>query len=298
MLTRDDAKKLTDKVLSYSTFPECDVSVTSSEDASIRFALNGITTSGYTIEQSLTIVSGKEGKTGATVIDEFDDVSLKAAVKRTEELAALTPPNPEREPPLEPQKYAQIENFAASTAAARNAQMIPHVRAIIEASKAAGFVAAGFFERSASASALANKAGNFGFGRVTDANLSTTVRTADGTSSGWASQPAVRIEEIDGAAIGKTAVEKCARWRNPKKLDPGKYTVVLEATAVGDLVQLMGFSMQARAAEEGRSFLSKKGGGTLVGDKLFPELVTLVPTLKTRCIPCCPGAVAVCQRVP
>lgn len=275
MLTRDDAKKLTDKVLSYSTFPECDVSVTSSEDASIRFALNGITTSGYTIEQSLTIVSGKEGKTGATVIDEFDDASLKAAVKRTEELAALTPPNPEREAPLEPQKYAQIENFAASTAAARNAQMIPHVRAIIEASKAAGFVAAGFFERSASASALANKAGNFGFGRVTDANLSSTVRTADGTSSGWASQPAVRIEEIDGAAIGKTAVEKCARWRNPKKLDPGKYTVVLEATAVGDLVQLMGFSMQARAAEEGRSFLSKKGGGTLVGDKLFPELVTL-----------------------
>ncbi len=275
MLTRDDAKKLTDKVLSYSTFPECDVYLSSSEDASIRFALNGITTSGYTIEQSLTIVSGKEGKTGATVIDEFDDASLKAAVKRTEELAALTPPNPEREEPLGPQKYVQVENFAASTAAARNAQMIPHVRAIIETSKAAGFVAAGFFERSASASALANKVGNFGFGRVTDANLSTTVRTADGTSSGWASQPAVRIEEIDGAAIGKTAVEKCARWRNPKKLDPGKYTVVLEPTAVGDLVQLMGFSMQARAAEEGRSFLSKKGGGTLVGDKLFPELVTL-----------------------
>ena len=275
MLTRDEAKRLTDKVLSYSTFPECDVSLSTTEQASVRFALNGVTTSGYTIERSLSITSGKDGKTGATAINEFDDATIKAAVKRTEELAGLTPPNPEREAPLEPQKYLVVENYAASTANARSAQMIPHVRSIIEAAKAANFVAAGFFERSASASAIANKAGNFGFGRVTDANLSTTVRTPEGTSSGWASQPAVRIEEIDGAQIGKAAVEKCARWRNPKKLDPGKYTVVLEPTAVGDLVQLIGFSMQARAAEEGRSFLAKKGGGTLVGEKLFPETVTL-----------------------
>ena len=85
----------------------------------------------------------------------------------------------------------------------------------------------------------------------------------------------MRIEDIDGAAIGQTAIEKCLRWKNPERLEPGKYTVVLEPTAVGDLVQLMAFSLQARAAEEGRSFLSKKGGGTLVGEKLFPEFITL-----------------------
>ena len=50
---------------------------------------------------------------------------------------------------------------------------------------------------------------------------------------------------------------------------------MLEPTAVGDLVQFLGFSMQARSAEEGRSFLSKKGGGTLVGEKMFPEQITL-----------------------
>jgi len=31
---------------------------------------------------------------------------------------------------------------------------------------------------------------------------------------------------------------------------------------------LLGFMMQARGAEEGRSFLSKRGGGTLLGEKL------------------------------
>ncbi len=136
-------------------------------------------------------------------------------------------------------------------------------------------MAAGFFERNAGHFAIANKAGNFGFGRYTDSCLSTTVRNPEGTSSGWASHPAVRIDDISGAAIGQTAVEKCLKWKNPVKLDPGKYTVVLEPTAVGDLLPLMAFSLQARAAEEGRSFMSKKGGGTLVGEKLFPEFITL-----------------------
>lgn len=275
MPTREQAKKLVEKALSFSTFPECEIRFSSSEDASIRFALNGVTTSGFTIEQSMSITSSKDGQAGSTSVTEFDDASLRQALQRSEQLARISPPNPERNPPLPPQKYAVEENYAESTAKARNEAMIPHVRAIIEGAKANNLVAAGFFRRSAGVAALANKAGNFGFGRVTDARLSTTVRARDGSSSGWASQPAARIEEIDGARLGKTAIEKCLKWKNPQALEPGKYTVVLEPTAVGDLVQLLGFAFQARGAEEGRSFLSRKGGGTLLGDKLFPDWVTL-----------------------
>jgi len=275
MLTKEQARKLTEKALSFSTFPECEISVNSSENAFIRFALNDVTTSGFTVEQSMSISSIRDGQTGSTRVDEFDDDALREAVKRTERLALISPPNPERVPPLDPQKYSEIENYADSTAAARNQAMIPHIRAIVEAARTNGLVAAGFFERAAQTAAVANKQGNFGYGRVTDANLSATIRNSAGSSSGWASHPAVNIESIDGAAVAKTAVDKCLRWKEPRRLDPGKYTVVLEPTATGDLLQLLGFSMQARAAEEGRSFLSKKGGGTLVGEKLFPEFVTL-----------------------
>jgi predicted Zn-dependent protease len=275
VLSREQAQRITEKVLSYSTFPECEVSVNSSESAFIRFALNDVTTSGFTVEQSMSITSVRDGQSGSTRVDEFDDESLREAVKRTEQLATIAPPNPERVPPLEKQKYPEHENYAASTAGARNQAMIPHIRAIIEGAKTNNLVAAGFFERSAETAAIANKQGNFGYGRVSDASLSATVRNAGGSSSGWASQPAVVIESIDGAGVAKTAVDKCLRWKEPKRLDPGKYTVVLEPTATGDLVQMMGFGMQARAAEEGRSFLSKSGGGTLAGEKLFAEMVTL-----------------------
>ena len=151
----------------------------------------------------------------------------------------------------------------------------PHVKAVIDAAKSRGLVAAGYFERLAGYFGTANKEGNFGFGRYTDASLSATVRNSAGTSSGWASQPAVKIGDISGEWVGLTAAEKCLKWKEPVKLDPGKYTVVLEPTAVGDLVPLMAFSASARAAEEGRSFLSKKGGGTMVGEKMFPEFITL-----------------------
>ncbi len=62
-----------------------------------------------------------------------------------------------------------------------------------------------------------------------------------------------------------------------RKLDPGKYTVILEPAAVSDLIGYFGFGIGAREAEQGQSFLSKKDkpGQTLVGEKLFPEYITL-----------------------
>ena len=58
-------------------------------------------------------------------------------------------------------------------------------------------------------------------------------------------------------------------------MEPGAYTVVLERAAVADLVlQLLGH-MEARGADEGRSFLSKPGGGTKLNEKLLNEHVTI-----------------------
>ncbi len=275
MMTRDQAHKLTDQVLGFSTFPDCTASLDESDQAFVRFANNGVTTAGYTVERTVTIsVTTADNKTGVTQTTDLSPESLKAAVKRAEQLALIAPPNPERVPTLGPQKYSEAENWDDKTATARGPAMVPHVKAIIEAAVAKKLVSAGFFNRTASVDAFGNKAGNFGYQRRADSRLTTTVRTANGSSSGWAGKPAVNIGELNGADLGARAIEKCLRWDKPVKLDPGKYTVVLEPTAVGDIMGSLGFSFSARNAEEGRSFLSKQGGGTLVGDKLFPEFVS------------------------
>ncbi len=275
MLTREQAQKLSEKILAFSKFPDCTVSISESEDVFIRFANNGVTTSGFTNKREFVISSTRDQKTGMAQVNDLDDASLKAAVARSEELAAVSPPNQEYVESIGPQKYADAINWDEETSRARSPILVPQVKAVIDAASSKGLVAAGLFNRTAEISSIANKRGNFGYQRWTDAEFSTTVRAADGSSSGWSSHPAVRIREIKGADLGERAVEKCLKWKKPVRLEPGKYTVVLESTAVGDLVQLLGFGFFARAAEEGRSFLSKKGGGTQLGEKMFPEIVTL-----------------------
>ena len=275
MFNKDQAHQLIGKVLKYSRLPECTVTLTETERVFVRFANNGITTSGFTSRRQVSIASTRDRKTGVIETSEIEDAALRAAVARSEELAAIAPENPEYMSSLGPQEYTDTGDYDEETAGARSPVLIPQISAIVDQTVAGKLVAAGFFERSLSASTVANKAGLFGYHRSTYAYLSTTVRTPDGTSSGWAERPCIRIREINGAMLGESAIGKCLRWKNPRRLEPGKYTVVLESTAVGDLVGNMAWAFQARGAEEGRTFLSKDGGGTRLGEKLFPEIITL-----------------------
>jgi predicted Zn-dependent protease len=275
MLTRDEAQKLAQKVIGLSTFPECQVTIAASEQAYTRFANNGITTASLNLRHTVSIAVARDGKSGVMTVNDLDDASLKAAVKKAEDLAAIAPANPERLTPLGAQQFPAVHDFDERTAAARSPEMIPHVKTIIDLALKQKQVAAGLIERSHRVSAIANKAGLFGYHDSADSQLTTTIRMADGSSSGWAGQPSTRLSEIDSAKLAATASEKCARWKNPQRIEPGNYTVVLEPTAAADIVRLMAGAFSARNTEEGRTFLSKRGGGTLLGEKVFPDFVTL-----------------------
>ena len=275
MFTKDEAQKLAQKVMGFSTFPDCQVTVTATEQAYTRFANNGITTAAFSLRQNVGISVTRDGRTGVYGADDMDDSSLKEAVKKAEDLAAIAPPNPERLDPVGDQKYPEIPAFDERTAKARAPEMIPHVKTIIDEAIKRKLVAAGLIERSHRVTVIANKAGLFGFNESADSQLTTTVRMADGSSSGWAGQPSARLSDIDSAKLAAVASEKCASWKNPRKLDPGNYTVVLEPTAAGDIVRLITSGFSARNTDEGRTFLSKRGGGNLVGEKLFPDYITL-----------------------
>jgi predicted Zn-dependent protease len=275
MLTQEEAQKIAKKVLGMSSFPECQVNLTSQEQAYTRFANNGITTASFSLRHNLSIVTTRDARTGSYATNDLDDDSLRAAVKKAEELAALTPQNSERLSPVGPQQFPKVFDFDEKTANARSPEMIPHVKTIIDAAMKQQLVAAGLVERSHRITAIANESGLFGYHDSSDSQLTTTIRMADGSSSGWAGQPSTKLSEIDSAHLASTAIEKCKRWKNPQKLTPGNYTVVFEPTATGDLVRLMIGAFSARATEEGRTFISKRGGGTLLGEKVFPESITL-----------------------
>jgi predicted Zn-dependent protease len=100
-------------------------------------------------------------------------------------------------------------------------------------------------------------------------------RTPDGTGSGWAGASSHRIADLDASAMARTAVDKAVASTRPRKLAPGRYTVVLEPAAVASLASVLADQLGARRADEGRSYFAKPGGGTRIGDKLFPDMITL-----------------------
>ncbi len=58
-------------------------------------------------------------------------------------------------------------------------------------------------------------------------------------------------------------------------LEPGAYRVILEPTALGMLMQRFLGSLDARTADEGRSFFAAAQGGNRIGEALFDGSVTL-----------------------
>ncbi len=91
-------------------------------------------------------------------------------------------------------------------------------------------------------------------GKMTQAECSITVRATDGTASGWAGQSGFDIGKISERDIADTAFEKCLKSFNPVRIEPGRYTAILEPQAVADLTSLLlhdGLLMSRSYAERG-----------------------------------------------
>lgn len=277
ILSREEAKKIIDKVLSYAKADETAVSLGGSKTGNIRYARNTVSTSGESVNLSLAVTSVFGKKSGTATINEFDDQSLEKTVRRAEEIARLAPENPEYVPMLGPQKYIDVkETYAASTAAINPEYRAKAALDSIEICRKKNLTSAGYLEDTTGFNAMGNSKGLFAYNRSTSVDFSITVRTEDGLGSGYAIQDYNDVSKLHAAASTEIAAQKALASKGAVALEPGKYTVILEPVAASDLIQNMMRSLDARSADEGRSFLSRKGGGTRLGEKLFDERVTII----------------------
>ena len=206
--TSEKARALCDRILSFSKARECEVSLRLAEEGHTRFAANDVTTAGTARTVTVQITSREGGRSGSTTTDELDESLLREAVARSEALMAAARPDPEQVEGLGPQDYPEIPAYDDATAACGPVRRRDGVKPALDRARDRGLNAAGFFETTASCSAIANKKGNFGFHRSTNAAYSTTMRTADGTGSGYAWFASPRVADIDAAALAERAAAK------------------------------------------------------------------------------------------
>ena len=273
--TKEEARRIMEKALSFSTADACEINLNGSESGNIRYARNSVSTSGHRSNQNMVVQSNFGKKSGTATIDEFDDVSLEKVVKRAEELAQLSPENPEFMAPLGPQTFEESVTFSDATA-----NITPEYRAEVANSSigpasAKDITAAGFFNDSAGFSAMLNSSGLFAYNKSTNTDFTVTMRTNDGTGSGWVTRDFNDVSKFDAVEASNVAIDKALMSKEAKAIEPGKYTVILEPAASIGLLGNMFRAFNARTADEGRSFMSKDGGGTKLGEKIVDERVNL-----------------------
>lgn len=275
LFTEQESKAILDKVIQLSKADECTAQLQGSVDGNVRFALNSVSTSGIVADTNLAVQVAFGKRVGTATINEFDDASLEKVVRRAEELAKLAPENPEFVPAIEKQAYKPSDTFAKSIADITPAYRAGVAADCIDPCREQDLVAAGFLSDGQGFSATANSNGNFGYQKTTKFDFTCTVRTGDGRGSGWVGRNLGDATGFDAKDEIRTGIRKAKGSVDARALEPGKYTVILEPAAAAGLISFMMFGFDARQADEGRSFLTRKGGGNKIGEKVFDERVTI-----------------------
>jgi predicted Zn-dependent protease len=275
-LSAAESRQLCERVLKFSKAENARVNITSGIEGFTRTAVNRVTTAGVTDQITVQITSAFGRRVATLQTNRLDDAALEQAVRESESIARISPENPQYFPELGPQTFSAVDGYYASTGDLTTESRAEAATLGIKAAEAAKTIASGYIEVRAGSLAVATSKGLFGHYARTGASSTLTVRTPDGSSSGWAGSEGADWNRIESRRVAEDAVRKCQDWRGKTTLEPGKYVVVLEPVAVGMLVGLLPGAFDARAADEGRSFFSKPGGGNRQGEKLFDSRVTLI----------------------
>lgn len=278
MMTRDECSQLFKRIVSMkSKADELIVTVAGGESAGSRFTNNTMSANLSRNDDQLTITARIGKREGNATTNKLDDASLKTAIESAEFAAGLAPPNPEQMPLLGLQKYPEINSWRAELAAATPMDRARLLKICADVCKKHGVNGYGFLSTTNTYSFNANTAGNEFYSRDTVAAYSMTARTKDATGSGWANQIAVRdLKEFDMERVAKTACEKAVRSREPKMVEPGRWTVILEPAAAITFLGHIAQALNGRAADEGRSAMFDREKKTSrIGQQVLGQNVTI-----------------------
>jgi predicted Zn-dependent protease len=208
----------------------------------------------------------RDGRTTALSTTRTGTEALDDLVARAVAATAVAPADPGWPGLAAPAGLDGDSTVDDAIVAATPADRAERVRAFVDG--AGGLTTAGYCQTRHTRAAFANSAGQAVAGATTDASMDGIART--GTSDGSARLASAYLAGIDGAVLGARAAAKARAGTDPVELPPGRYEVVLEPTAVGDVLEalaVMGFG--GKALYEKRSFLSP-------GTDQFDQSVSLV----------------------
>ncbi len=254
--TKAECQEVVQRVLAFTNGGYTAIKITSWLNGELRWARNRVNLASDRCNVEVRVVRIVErgvGGGGCTT-NQIDDASLEGAVRAAERrrddggARANSWVNEFTDALESPELQTPNTSIWSDATAAVTGEARGHIaRMLTEEAEAKGMLSAGYMEgRSGSYAFWSNEAARKGkavpemeYQRLTQAQCSMTVRHPRGTGSGWAGASSFDVAAVDGTALARRALDKCITSLDAVRIEPGRYTVILEPQAVGDLVGVL-----------------------------------------------------------
>ena len=230
---------------------EAEVVMTREELALTRFANSHIHQNVADIAVTVRLRLHLDGRTatGSTTLVGPD--GLRQLAERTIAAVRLSPPDPGwpgLTPPRELSGTGTVDDTVARATPDDRANL---VKSFVDA--AGGLTTAGYCRTRYTTVTFANSAGQSAASAGTEVVLDGIARLNG--ADGAARRSGASMSDLDGAVLGARAAAKARAGAEPVELPPGRYEVVLEPTAVHDVLRCLSiYGFGGRAVNERRSF--------------------------------------------
>jgi predicted Zn-dependent protease len=275
MLTFDQGADIFSRILKYATADEVECLFYGGHSALTRFANNTIHQNVAEENFGVSVRTAFGGRTARATTNALDDEGLKNVVLASESLARVQQEDSDLLPAPSTGGIARSSKgslaavptrFFEETAALTPAERADAVERIVSIAQKQKLTAAGIFASSETVEGIFNSRGLSDWHSQTSAEISITMLASD--SSGWQKANSPNVANLDPAALAQIAASKAAKSAAPHEIAAGKYTVILEPSAVLDMVGFAFFDFGGLAILDQRSFLSNRIGTRLFGENI------------------------------
>lgn len=263
LLTEEDGKRVMAQVAeACDTGGELTVSLISFWSGSLKWARNRAAMTSDSRDVLLSINQQIRGARGQALTNQIDPESVLAAARLANRRALLKADRRGNDRELYQPHWDTVETQVWSEAtlnrsAIRNGEV---VNSITEQSEREGLLSAGYLEaRGANATFYSRDRHDREttmFRQLTQAECSVTVRAPDATGSGWAGVSSFDFATINESELAQRAFEKCVSSRNAVRIEPGRYTTILEPQASATMLKAFVRTLNRNAPEQGRGPLT------------------------------------------
>lgn len=238
-------------------------------DATTRFAENRIHQNLVSSDGRVVVRIAKDGRVAVSSTNDLSDGGLDRAIADAMEIASFLEPD-EGNPGLVKSKTVKdAKSFFKDTDECSPMRRAEAVKTIADMASAEGLETSGLYRLQTNHLAVVNSAGTSQYHEDTVAELSASAADDATLGQGWSAGVAHDINTLDPNALGRIAVDKAVRSRNPEPLPPGDYAVILEPAAVGQLILFLGFlAFSGKSFAQGRGVLSGRMGETVTGTNI------------------------------